>query len=243
MAGEPPRIITRRELLAGVGAVGAAAIVVQETPAAIVTQDVARDIGLAPQAAAAAQAAPREVLEHLTAAEADTLQAIVARLIPSDANGPGAKEAGAARYIDRALGGALAESRQAYAGGLAALDRYAHSSRQKAFHELPPADQDAILTEVEKGSVADFPRSGAFFEMVRTHTIQGTFCDPFYGGNVNFIGWDMIGYPGVRVSVSADDQRMSQPPTRVHRSAYDYGMFTKASASAKPAGREDSRGD
>ena len=31
MAGEPVRVITRRELLAGVGAVGAAAIVMQET--------------------------------------------------------------------------------------------------------------------------------------------------------------------------------------------------------------------
>src|SRR5688500_13792399 len=50
----------------------------------------------------------REALETLTAAEAATLEAIAARIIPSDANGPGAVEARAARYIDRALGGALA---------------------------------------------------------------------------------------------------------------------------------------
>src|SRR5689334_22359828 len=61
----------------------------------------------------------------LTAGETATLEAIVARLIPSDANGPGALEAGAARYIDRALGDAFASLREVYAAGLAALNAYA----------------------------------------------------------------------------------------------------------------------
>jgi gluconate 2-dehydrogenase gamma chain len=52
-----------------------------------------------------------EALETLTASEANILEAFCARLIPSDANGPGAKEARAAHYIDRALGGALASGR------------------------------------------------------------------------------------------------------------------------------------
>ena len=89
-----------------------------------------------PAPAAQGAAAQREAFENLTAAEADLLEAIVARLIPSDAIGPGAREARAAHYIDRALGGALASSRQAYTAGLAALDRYARSSRGKAFLEL-----------------------------------------------------------------------------------------------------------
>ena len=45
------------------------------------------------------QSAPRVPLEALTADEADLLTAIVARLIPSDANGPGAVEAGAVYYL------------------------------------------------------------------------------------------------------------------------------------------------
>ena len=53
-----------------------------------------------------------------------------------------------------------------------------------------------------------------FFALVRTHTIQGTFCDPAYGGNANFVGWDLIGYPGVRLNVTAADQRMAQTPNR-----------------------------
>ena len=61
--------------------------------------------------------------QNLTATEFATLEAFCARLIPTDANGPGATEAHAVRYIDRALGGALSASRQAYTSGLAALDR------------------------------------------------------------------------------------------------------------------------
>ena len=78
----------------------------------------------------------REALETLTAAEADMLEAIVARLIPTDENGPGATEARAAHYIDRALVGPLRGSRAAYAAGLAALDDYAQSAKGAPFAKL-----------------------------------------------------------------------------------------------------------
>src|SRR5439155_26595391 len=111
-------------------------------------------------------------------------EAIVARLIPTDETGPGALEAGAAHYIDRGLGGALRTSRTAYQAGLKALDEYARTSRGKPFAQLAAAEQDAALTEVEAGTASGFAGgSAAFFALVRTHTIQGTFCDPFYGGN------------------------------------------------------------
>src|SRR5690242_13073813 len=113
-------------------------------------------VGLAAGAFKTEVQAAREPLENLTAAEADILEAVVARLIPTDAAGPGAAEARAARYIDRALGGALASSRSAYSGGLAALDRYARASRGKAFVDLGPAGQDAVLSDVENGAAAGF---------------------------------------------------------------------------------------
>jgi len=62
---------------------------------------------------------------------------------------------------------------------------------------------------------------------VRTHTIQGTFSDPYYGGNANFVGWDLIGYPGVRLAVTANEQRLDLKPIPTHKSAYDYAMFSK----------------
>lgn len=167
----------------------------------------------------------------LTANEMELLNAIAARLIPNDAHGPGAVEAGATRYIDRALGGALAASRPAYASGLAALDRYAQSSRGKAFRELSATDQDSVLIDVETGAATGFTGSSAqFFAMVLGHTHQGMFGDPYYGGNQDFAGWDLVGYPGVRTMVTATDQKNLEADRLKpnHKSAYDYDTFTKA---------------
>jgi gluconate 2-dehydrogenase gamma chain len=190
---------------------------------------------------AAAQAAlqPREPLETLSATESDTLEAIVARLIPSDVNGPGAPEARAAHYIDRALGGALASSRPAYAAGLAAIEQYARTTKGESFVKLSPEDQDAVLTEMERNAATGFtPNSATFFNLVRDHTLQGMFCDPYYGGNANFVGWDLLGYPGVRTVVSPDQQRMDIELAPNHKSAYDYEMFTKSSARASWGGSQ-----
>jgi len=217
--------ISRRDLLKRAAAIGVGARAFQAS-------DGRSAESLALHSEAHAQAA-REPLESLTAAEADLLDAVVARLVPTDANGPGATEARAVRYIDRALGGALASSRRAYTSGLAALDRYSRVSRGKAFTELAPADQDALLTDVEAGRGDGFTGgSAAFFTMVLNHTHQGTFGDPYYGGNANYVGWDLIGYPGVRTMVSAaDQQRLEKHDLKSnHKSAYEYDAFTKAGA-------------
>jgi gluconate 2-dehydrogenase gamma chain len=221
--------LTRRELLKQAGLAGAAVAIV---PAGADAPAPADPITAAGQAAGAAAVA-REPLEALTAAEADVLEAVCARLVPTDGNGPGAAEARAAHYIDRGLAGFLAPNRQAYAAGLAAIDRYAVTSHGAPFSKLGPADQDAVLKEFEAGTADGLPPgTSSFFTLVRTHTIQGTFCDPFYGGNANFVGWDLIGYPGVRTIVTPDEQRIGITLKPNHKSAYDYAMFTKATARA-----------
>jgi gluconate 2-dehydrogenase gamma chain len=160
--------------------------------------------------------------------EAETARAVVARLIPADENGPGALEARADRFIDRALSGALKNMRPAYSEGLSALNAYAQTSKGAPFAKLPAVDQDAVLTDVQENRAAGFAgQSSQFFNLVRTHTIQGTFSDPFYGGNEKFIGWEMIGYPGARMVVSANMQRMDVKAEPSRRSAYDFAMFNK----------------
>ena len=216
--------LSRRELLKRTAVLGAAATV----PLRV--------------ALVARQAAPLEGFVTLTASEADTLEAIVARLIPTDEDGPGATEARAASYIDRALGGALASSRETYAEGLAATDAYARASKGAPFATLAPADQDRILGEMEEGVATGFePSSRSFFNLVRSHTIQGTFCDPYYGGNADFVGWDLLGYPGLRLVVTEDDQRMDAPRAR-HRSAYGFGRFTTPNELAVGERSEDDDG-
>jgi gluconate 2-dehydrogenase gamma chain len=214
------RDVSRRGVFKQVGAVGIAAIGGTQLGA---VSGSAQDHAAPPVTAAAPQ---REALETLTAAEADILEAIVTRLIPTDENGPGAAEARAAHYIDHALTGPLRSSRESYAANLAATDVYAQMTKGNPFMELGAADQDAVLSDMERNVATGFsPDSATFFNMVRTHTIQGTFCDPYYGGNANFIGWDLIGYPGIRMAVSEGEQRLHAPQP-VRKSAYDDTMFT-----------------
>jgi gluconate 2-dehydrogenase gamma chain len=154
----------------------------------------------------------------LPAAAFATLHAVCARLIPTDDQGPGATEAHAAEFIDRSLRGVFTVSRADYAQGLAAIDRAARQKFDGPFAALSAPQQDAVLIDLQ-----DTP----FFNLVRGHTLQGTFCDPIYGGNANFVGWDLLGYPGVRLSVSVAEQNMSTPAAPQHTSAYDSGMFSK----------------
>jgi gluconate 2-dehydrogenase gamma chain len=199
------RRFSRRDMLRRGAALGAFAAV----PAKVLAQ--------------AAQAAP---YVNLAPAEAATIEAIVSRLIPSDRNGPGALEAGAARYIDGALGGALAAQRPAYAAGLAALDAYARAQAGGAFASLAPERQDELLTDLEQNRATGFaPSSSAFFELVLGHTLEGTFGDPHYGGNRDYIGWELIGYPGLRLAVTAEQQRMNAALEPIQSSAYDHAQF------------------
>jgi Gluconate 2-dehydrogenase subunit 3 len=173
-----------------------------------------------------AQAARNEPYVNLTATEAAALEAVVARLIPTDANGPGALEAGAVRYIDGALGDALAAQRPAYAAGLAALEAYARSTAGREFAALAPEQQDALLTDLEQNRAGGFSGgSAAFFDLVLGHTFEGTFGDPHYGGNQHYIGWELVGYPGLRLAVTAEQQRMNAALEPIRSSAYDSAMF------------------
>ncbi|MGZ3364065.1 MAG: gluconate 2-dehydrogenase subunit 3 family protein, partial [Caulobacteraceae bacterium] len=132
-------------------------------------------------------------------------------------------EARAAHYIDRSLAGALSASREAYRAGLTALDARARSLKGQTFARLADADQDAVLMALEK-------EDPGFFGLVRGHTLQGTFGDPYYGGNAGFVGWDMIGYPGVRLAVTQPQQAMDPHLQKVRMSAYDFSMFDRSGA-------------
>jgi len=204
---------TRRDMLRRSAVFGAVAVV----PAKVLAQ--------------AAQAAP---YANLTAAEAATLEAVVARLIPADANGPGALEAGAARYIDGALGDALAAQRPAYSAGLAALEAFARAEAGGSFVALPAARQDELLTRVEQNEATGFtPSSSGFFDLVLGHTLEGTFGDPHYGGNLDYIGWELIGYPGLRLAVTAEQQRMDAVLEPIQSSAYDHAQFDAHTTAAE----------
>jgi gluconate 2-dehydrogenase gamma chain len=211
---KPTDGISRREMLVRAGFVVGAAM-----------------IPLAPEVMfgqTTAAAAPEGVLKTFTRLEYDTLDAICSRIIPTDETGPGAKEARAVRYIDWGLSGSInnaAVIRTQYAEALAAVEAHAISAKGVSFAKLGPADQDAIVTSLQNSQIPNAPMG--FFNTIRTHTIEGTFSDPFYGGNYNCAGWDLIKYPGVRTTVPAEYQQWGVDLKANHLSAYDNEMFKK----------------
>jgi gluconate 2-dehydrogenase gamma chain len=154
----------------------------------------------------------------LTADELTTLKAAIDRIIPSDELGPGAVEAGVFVAIDRNLSGAGAATLPLYQGGLAALDAAAGTG---GFAALDAAKQDDLLTQAEAGTLADLPEG--FFPLLLANTKQGMFGDPIHGGNKDFAGWDLIGFPGIKLVWTEADQQIDATVKPEHKSVEAYG--------------------
>jgi len=174
-----------------------------------------------PQATAGQGARGRATYTFLNAQEASFIEAAVARLIPADETGPGALEAGVANYIDKQLAGAWGAGERLYRSGpwsagaptqgyqlpftpaelfrnaLRGANEDVTRTRNTTFARLPPAEQDAYLTAMQKGTT-DYHGvpANVFFESLLSMTIEGFFSDPVYGGNHDMIGWKLIGFPG-----------------------------------------------
>lgn len=151
------------------------------------------------------------------------LAAVLARLIPTDESGPGAEEACVIDYVTRALSGESRELRPTYESGLDGIDARAHAGYGERFASLASADQDALLVSIERDNGDGGLRS--FLELLREHAIQGFFGDPHHGGNAGFVGWDLIGFPGVKLTIPEHDQRLDVIVEPAHKSTTDYPVF------------------
>lgn len=184
-------------------------------------------LGAAIPAAAAAQHAGHspakgEKYMFLSPGEVAFVDAAVARLIPADELGPGAREAGVTYFIDQQLFGAWgtmakmyrqgphAEGtpQQGYQSPLTPQEVYRAAIGEingacakqfgKSFDKLATAQQDEVLHALDEGK---FPLETVpprfFFNMLLDNTVEGFFADPIYGGNRDKIGWKLVGFPGV----------------------------------------------
>jgi Gluconate 2-dehydrogenase subunit 3 len=156
----------------------------------------------------------------LTPGQMKTLEAFIDRLIPTDELGPGAVEAGAHVYIDRVLAGPNASEKAQFLEGLEAVDAYAQSSQGALLADLPAEKRDLVLKAIDENTAEGLPQGRQFFNRARRLTLEGMFGDPYYGGNRNFAGWDLIRYPGPRPAVDGEMQRMDAAPAPYHRSAW-----------------------
>src|SRR5882672_10017009 len=190
----------RRRFLKSVGALGAA------VPAGAVAQQHAHG------------AAKGEKYMFLSPAEVAFLDAAVARLIPADELGPGAKQAGVAYFIDQQLfggWGTMAKMyrqgphpegtpQQGYQSPLTPQEVYRAAIREidgilgKPFDKLTAGEQDDVLHRLEDGKLAlESVPARFFFKLLLDNTIEGFFSDPIYGGNRDKLGWKLVGFPGV----------------------------------------------
>jgi gluconate 2-dehydrogenase gamma chain len=125
-------------------------------------------------------AAGPHVFKALTKDQADVVEAVAGRILPAVDGRPGAREAGAVYFIDRALSTFNAAQKTAYVDGVADLNRRAGGK----FAALTPAQQDELLRAIEPS---------VFFQTVRFDTLVGTFALPSWGGNRDFAGWRILG--------------------------------------------------
>jgi gluconate 2-dehydrogenase gamma chain len=149
----------------------------------------------------------RVPLRVFSRAEALIVASAASRIFPSDEAGPGAQEAGVAVYIDRQLAGPWGRDRHRYTQGpfeenaptefgyqgqATPQQIYRQGLKElKGFDRLEPAEQDQKLKQIE---------ASLFFSLLRQNTIEGMFCDPMHGGNIDMLGWQLIGFPGPRMS-------------------------------------------
>ena len=134
-------------------------------------------------------------LQALTGQQAQLVEAIAGRIFPAT-DTPGAVEAGALFYIDRALAGAHKHLLPQYRRGLKALERRAKAKFGSPFLKLSAAHQDAALSGLKAGRIKELRSGEEFFEILRSHVLEGVFGEPSYGGNRDLIGWHLVGFPG-----------------------------------------------
>jgi len=148
--------------------------------------------------------------------DAATVEAFTERLMPGAPGKPGARDAGVLNYIDLALAGAYADLQDFYRRGLKSLDAHCQVTYQKGFTQLSAAQQDEVITAMETNKATGFtwPSAPAFFNTLRTHTMEGMFADPIYGGNKDFAGWRLVGFPGAQAAFTEADMKSKQPFTR-----------------------------
>ena len=190
-------------------------------------------------------------LRFFTPAEHAFVDAMAGRIVPADASGPGAREAGSAYFIDRRLarpdGGAEGwymdgpfvsapatmgwqaqiTPAQLYRGAIAQMDAIAQARHKANFASLPETDQDGLIKALQNGDLDNqIKHAGMFFDIILTDVVAGLMADPVYGGNREFIGWKMIGHPGMRYDwrdwVSRDDPPPAGPMMGVYGPAEHY---------------------
>ena len=139
--------------------------------------------------------------EFFTPAEATEINALSARIIPTD-DTPGAREAGVVYFIDRALVTFARGDQQKYRDGLSRLQSLVREKFPgvEKFSAATAEQQDELLHTMEADQTEKPWRrrsvnsTQTFIEALCVQTIAGFLIDPEAGlGNRGGVGWKLIG--------------------------------------------------
>ncbi len=148
--------------------------------------------------------------------EMSMLQAICGRLIPGAPGSPGAMEAKAWVYIDRALAGYFSHLQKWYRQRLMDMNKLSVQEYGKEFVQLAPVLQDDLLRRMENAELGENAENmKIFFQVLLEQTVEGMFGDPMYGGNHDFAGWKMIGFPGAQWGYTPEQMQMGYDSSRI----------------------------
>ena len=89
---------------------------------------------------------------------------------------------------------------------------------EQQFRETQVGDR---TTQIAGLALAPDPSLATFFNLVRTHTMEGLFADPIYGGNRDFAGWRAVGYPGPYYVYTEEEQQSFEPLDKPFQSIAD----------------------
>jgi gluconate 2-dehydrogenase gamma chain len=148
--------------------------------------------------------------------DAKTVAAFAERLMPGAPGKPGATDANVLNYIDISLSGAYSDQQDFYRRGVAQLDAHCAAAYGKPFRQLGATQQDECIGALTQDKAPEFvwPTARAFFATLRTHTMEGMFSDPVYGGNKDFAGWRLVGFPGAQPIFTSADLSSKEAFTR-----------------------------
>lgn len=106
---------------------------------------------------------------------------------------------------------------EVYQMGVRLIDTFAQERFGRPVVDLGEDEQDEIVHALLANEASGFevfsPR--AFFHTLRRHVDEGMFSDPLYGGNHDFAGWRLIGFPGSQRAYTVAELRTpgsSRPP-------------------------------
>jgi gluconate 2-dehydrogenase gamma chain len=136
---------------------------------------------------------PTELASALEDTPWPTLAAVLPHLLPSEPGAPGATEINALGYLQSALGRDEAEAREdrafIAAGASFFRKRVAADHGGRLFGELDENEREAALRKMAGSS------DGAnWISMLMYYLLEALLGDPVYGGNVDELGWQWLGY-------------------------------------------------